>query len=162
MASTTAKQIADALLDALGTKSFVASFLDPYEPMYKLFGKPQEDFADDQWEKVFTDPKRRSRVRLKVQVTHQKPVHHGVRGEFQLEEKTFLVFGISDPTSDVETGHSSRARAGMEGYAVFWRLPQFIQSLKAAWPMTKAEMHNRVKLFLREIAPEGYFDDVTT
>ncbi|MGV0949237.1 MAG: hypothetical protein ACOYB3_01100 [Azonexus sp.] len=161
MGTKTSKLIVDALLGDQDIDGFMDTFQKPYTPMLKLFGPPHEDWADDQWDKTFTDPKRRSRVRLRVLVTHLKPVKHGVHGEYTQEEKTVVQFGISDPTSDVETGHTSRAREGMEGYGVFVRLPQFITRLKHNWPMTKDVMHNQVKLFLREIAPPGYFDDVT-
>lgn len=160
MGNDTSRLIVDALLGDQEIEGFIHTFQNPYTPMLKLFGHPYEDFAYDKWEKTFTDPKRRSKVRLKVLVTHQKPVKHGTQGQYELEEKTFVQFGITDPTSDVETGHSSRAREGMEGYGVFVRLPSFINRLKRNWPMNRDDMHNQVKLFLQEIAPPGYFDDV--
>ena len=160
MGSKTSRLIVDALLGGQGVGDFMASFDKPYTPMLKIFGHPKENFADDLWDKYLTDPKRLSKVHLKVQVIHQKPIEHGVHGQYTQEEKTFVHFDVSEPPWASWTGHLCKAREGMEGYGVFVRLPKFIKRLKRNWPKTGEEMHNQIKLFLREIARPGDYDDV--
>lgn len=160
MGTVTPERIVDTLLGGQDAGEFMATFNDPYKPMRKLFGNPSEDVFYDHFDKTFSDPKRRSKFKLRVFVMHQKPVAHGARGQHKLDERTNVQFDIIRPDGN-HGGHSDSAREGLEGFGVFTRLPVFIERLRKNWPATEEELRNEVKLFLRSIGKVGYWDDVT-